>query len=130
MNEIETLAEFFAKLFTPAQQGALLLITFCVLAVTQMFKPIFFGLFYTSKLRDPEKEKIKRNAIIHLFVFIAGITGGVIGHFISIPQQPLWFWVVTGLLSGIGSIVLFKLSLGVDWLGVLGLEKKRKDDEH
>ncbi len=124
MNEIETLAEFFAKLFTPTQQGALLLITFCVLAVTQMFKPIFFGFYPMPK----DKDKPKKNAIIHLFVFVAGITGGMIGHYISIPQQPLWFWVVTGLLSGIGSIALFKLSLGVDWLGVFGLEKKKNDE--
>lgn len=124
MNEIETLAEFFAKLFTPTQQGALLLITFCVLAVTQMFKPIFFGFYPMTK----DKDKPKKNAIIHLFVFVTGITGGMIGHYISIPQQPLWFWVVTGLLSGIGSIALFKLSLGVDWLGVFGLEKKKNDE--
>ena len=126
MEEIKTLAEFFARLFTPTQQVALILITGCVLAVTQMFKPIFFG-FYPM---DKPKEKKKKNAVIHLFVFVAGITGGVVGHYISIPQQPLWFWVVTGLLSGTGSIVLFKLSLGVDWLGVFGLEKKKKGDDN
>lgn len=122
---MKTLADFFARLFTPSQQGALVLITGCVLAVTQMFKPIFFGFVPMDK----EKEKKKKSAVIHLFVFVAGITGGVIGHYISIPQQPLWFWVVTGLLSGIGSIALFKLSLGVDWLGVFGLEKKKSDEE-
>ena len=125
MEEMKTLADFFARLFTPSQQGALVLITGCVLAVTQMFKPIFFGFVPMDK----EKEKKKKSAVIHLFVFVAGITGGVIGHYISIPQQPLWFWVVTGLLSGIGSIALFKLSLGVDWLGVFGLEKKKSDEE-
>ena len=90
-----------------------------------MFKPIFFGFFPMDKAKD----KKKKNAIIHLFVFVSGVIGGVVGYQISIPQQPLWFWVVTGLLSGIGSIVLFKLSLGVDWLGVLGLEKKKKNPD-
>lgn len=98
MDEIKTIAEFFARLFTPQQQVALVIMSFCVLVITYNFKAIWFG-FY------PDKKPKRKAAKIRLFAVISGIALGVVGAYI-VPKQPMWFWVVSGILSSGGSIAI------------------------
>lgn len=94
------------KLFTLKQQAAFAIITLGTIGVTQAFKNIYFGFHNVKK---PEKKK----AIIWLFAFSAGFTGGMIGHFVSTVPQPMWFWIFTGVTSGGAAISIFKLFIEI-----------------
>lgn len=112
--------EFLKKAFTDAQWYALIFTVAGTMSLTQVFKNVYFGFFY-------ERRKGKKKAIINLFAFSVGVIGSYIGYEIGIPKQPDWFWVLSGCISGLASIGAFKLFIEVDWLGVLGLEKKKKN---
>lgn len=96
------------KLFTPQQQTALFIITIGVMSLTQAFKNIYFGFFPTSS-------KPKKKAIIWLFAFIMGVAAGITGFYTALPPQPLWFWLFSGVISGGGSIFLYRLIVEVIW---------------
>ena len=98
MEEIKTLAEFFSRLFTPQQQTALIVMSFCVMVITHNFKDIWFGFF-------PERRVAKKSAIIRLCAVLSGIILGIVGSYL-IPKQPMWFWLVSGILSSGGSIAI------------------------
>jgi hypothetical protein len=90
MDEVMT---YLNKLFTPQQQTALVVITFSVMMLTQAFKNIYFGF---NKVPSPAKKK----AIIWMFALFAGFTAGIIGYYVAIPKQPLWFWIFSGVSAG------------------------------
>lgn len=117
MDEIKNLTDFLTKLFTPSQQAALVIITLCVMASTQAFKNIYFGFF-------PERRTARKVAIIWLFAVCAGIAGGIVGHYTGSPRQPMWFWIVTGVLSGGAAIGLFKIIIEIMWPRLTGMFKK------
>lgn len=98
MEEIKTITEFFARLFTTQQQAALIIMALCVMVTTHNFKIIFFGL-------KPERRAAVKTAKIRLFAVCAGILAGIIGSFIG-GKEPMWFWLVSGILSSAGSILL------------------------
>lgn len=107
------MTEFLAlldALFTEQQQIALAIITIGVIAVTEVFKHVYFG-FY------PERRKSRKAAILWLAAFTFGLIGGIIGYFVGEPPQPLWFWVFTGFSAGAGAIGIFKLF--IEWLPML-----------
>ena len=99
---MEDLTTYINKFFTIQQQTALLAITISVMVLTQAFKNIYFG-FHNVK------DKKKRKAIIWLFALVAGIGGGMAGHWTAIPAQPIWFWIFSGVSSG-------GLAIGAFWL--------------
>jgi hypothetical protein len=105
INEADNMDEvivYLNKLFTPAQQTALIVITFSVSMLTQAFKNIYFGF---HKIKDKQKKK----AVIWLFALLAGFCGGLIGYYTAIPKQPLWFWIFSGVSAGgmaIGSFII------------------------
>lgn len=105
MNEY---IEILDKLFTQQQQIALAIITIGVMSVTQAFKNIYFGFF-------PQHSKNRRKAILWSAAFSFGLTGGMIGYFTGMPQQPLWFWIFCGVSCGGIAIGLFKLFVEVLW---------------
>lgn len=98
MNEIKTITEFLANLFTVQQQTALVIISLCVLALTHNFKIIWFGFW-------PERRDNRKAAIVRLFAVSAGMLLGVAGYFIG-AKQPLWFWLVSGILSSGATILI------------------------
>jgi len=98
MDNLQILTDFLARLFTPQQQTAVLIMSLCVLVATHNFKIIWFG-FHT------ERREKRKAAIIRLFAVITGTLFGVIGFYIA-PKEPLWFWLVSGLLSSGGAILI------------------------
>lgn len=98
MDEIKTIADFFANLFTPSQQAAIAIISLCVLVLTHNFKIIWFG-FY------PERRVNRKTAIIRLFAVTSGLLCGIAGYYIG-AKQPMWFWLVCGVLSSGGAILI------------------------
>lgn len=98
MDEIKTITDFFTNLFTPSQQAAIVIISLCVLVLTHNFKIIWFG-FY------PERRVSKKTAIIRLFAVSSGMLCGVLGYYIG-AKQPMWFWLVSGILSSGGAILI------------------------
>jgi len=113
MNEY---LQYLDKLFTPQQQVALAIITFSVMMLTQAFKNIYFG-FY----KVPNKDK--KRAIIWLFAFGAGIFGGILGYYVAIPKQPLWFWIFTGVSACGMAIGMFILIVEKIWPRLKGKPK-------
>jgi len=101
------LQAYISSLFTPAQQFAFLIIAFCVMAVTQVFKKTYFP-FYPLP-------KAKRVALIWLFAFTSGLFFGVGAYYIGLSKQPFWFWVFTGIVSGFFSIGAFKFLVQIVW---------------
>lgn len=105
------------QLFTKQQQTALITITVGVISLTQVFKHVYFGFF-------PERRQGRKAAIIWLAAFIFGLSGGIIGYYVGIPKQPLWFWIFTGISSGALSIGVFKLIIGIIWPRLINMVKK------
>ena len=101
MEEIKTLTEFLTNIFTVKQQSALAIISLCVLALTHNFKIIWFG-FY------PERSDIRKAAIIRLFAVCSGLVLGIAGYYIG-AKQPLWFWLVSGIISSGATILIVDL---------------------
>jgi hypothetical protein len=95
-------------LFTKQQQIALTIITIGVMCMTQVFKNVYFGFF-------PERRKARKRAILWLAAFVFGASGGVAGHFVGVPPQPLWFWMFTGIASGAIAVLSFKIFIGTEW---------------
>lgn len=114
-----TFTQVFAALFTPAQQVALAIITLAVVALTEVFKRVYFGFW-------PTRRKGKRVAILWLAAFSFGVVCGVGGYAIGEPPQPLWFWVFSGAASGWVAVCLFKLFVGVLWPRIKPFESTRK----
>ena len=113
MDELKIITDFLARLFTPQQQAALLIMSLCVLVVTHNFKIIWFGLHAERRQLktkfDIERRTAKKVAIIRLFALITGTLFGVIGHYITDIKEPLWFWLVSGLLSSGGAFLIVGL---------------------
>ena len=109
------LQAYIGSLFSPAQQFAFLIITTGVMSLTQVFKNTFFAFYPTSRP--------KKKAIIWLFAFNSGLLGGVSGYFTGMSEQKLWFWIFTGIVSGIASIGAFKFLVEIVWFKWL-LRKK------
>lgn len=117
LNNINSVTEFILNLFTTQQQAALGIITLCIMVATQQFKVIYFGF-------KPERRDAVKRAKIHLFALVAGGIAGIAGHFIGVPPQPLWFWVVSGVISGGTAIGAFKILVEVVWLKWIKREQK------
>ena len=107
--DFEQFQSYLNLLFTPQQQTAIIITTLVVMALTQVFKKVYFGF-------SPERRKGKKAAIIWLTAFIIGLICGIIGYYIAIPKQPLWFWLFTGAVSGVASIGAFKFLIEIVWL--------------
>lgn len=105
MNE---LIQYLETIFTRDQQTALLIITFGVMSLVQVFKNVYFG-FY------PVHSKIRKRAILWLAAFTFGAAGGVAGYYVGRPPQPLWFWMFVGIASGGAAIGIFKIVIEIDW---------------
>lgn len=103
---MDELTRLFAALFTPSQQIALAIITMAVIALVQVFKNIYCGLY-------PKHGRNKRKAILWLVAFILGVLGGIAGYFVGEPPQPLWFWMFVGAASGCAAIFAFKLFVDI-----------------
>lgn len=102
MESLTMITDFLARLFTQQQQTAILIMSLCVLVATHNFKIIWFG-FHT------ERKIAKKAAIIRLFAVVSGTFFGVIGHYMTDIKEPLWFWLVSGLLSSGGAIIIVDL---------------------
>jgi len=102
MDDLKIILDFLTRLFTQQQQTAILIMSLCVLVATHNFKIIWFG-FHT------ERREKRKAAIIRLFAIITGTLFGVIGHYITDIKEPLWFWLVSGLLSSGGAILIVDL---------------------
>lgn len=109
---------YINKFFTPQQQVALVIITFSVMMLTQAFKNIYFAYFKT-------KDKDKKKAVIWMFALLTGFAAGVIGHYVAIPKQPLWFWIFSGVSAGGMAIGSFIVLVEKVWPRIKG---KSKDD--
>ena len=72
--------------------------SFCVLVITHNFKSIYFGF-------HKERREARKAAITRLCAVCSGVGLGIIGAYVA-PKEPLWFWVVSGILSSGGSIAL------------------------
>lgn len=116
---MNSLTDIFKQLFTPEQQTALLIITLGVMALTQVFKNVYFG-FY------PKHTKNVRKAVLWLAAFCFGVVGGVAGYYVGQPPQPLWFWMFTGAASGCVAVGAFKLFIEIDWRGMIRDAVSRK----
>jgi len=115
MDDIQKL---FTELFTKDQQTALIIITIGVMVATQAFKKIYFGLY-------PVRNAVKREAILWLAAVSFGAIGGLLGYFVAIPPQPLWFWLFTGVASGGAAIGMFKVLIDVIWPKFSGIKAKK-----
>ena len=109
----DNIIAFLVNMFTPQQQTALTLITIIVIVSTNQFKVIWFAFFPVKVKGNTDQAKknadLLRNAIIHLFALIMGMVCGMAGHFFEqAPRQPMWFWIVAGILSGGLSIGIYK----------------------
>ena len=105
MDEILTA---LSAVFTKEQQISLAVIMVGVVIVTQAFKKIYFGF-------NPLRNSHKKEAIIWSAAVSFGAMGGVLGYFVAIPPQPLWFWMFTGIASGGAAIGLFKVLIDIIW---------------
>lgn len=105
-ESIELLTGLLAALFTPSQQIALAIITLTVIALMQVFKNIYFGLY-------PRHTRGRRKAILWSAAFSLGVGCGVVGYYVGEPPQPLWFWMFAGAASGCAAITVFKLFVDV-----------------
>lgn len=99
---MEEITKLLAALFTPSQQISLAVITLSVIALMQVFKNVYFGLY-------PRHTRSRRKAILWLVAFAMGVACGAVGYFIGEPPQPLWFWMFVGAASGCVAITTFKL---------------------
>lgn len=99
MEELKIIIDFLSRLFTPQQQTSLLIMSLCVFVSTHNFKEIWFG-FHV------ERRQKRKDATIRLFAVVAGALFGVIGHYITDIKEPMWFWLVSGLLSSGGAILI------------------------
>ena len=102
MEELKIVTDFLARLFTPQQQTAIFIMSLCVLVATHNFKIIWFGF-------RPERREKRKAASIRLFAVVTGTLFGVVGHYITDIKEPLWFWLVSGLLSSGGAILIADL---------------------
>lgn len=99
MEELKIITDFLARLFTPQQQTAIFIMSVCVLAATHNFKVIYFGF-------RPERKEKRKAAMVRLFAVVMGMSFGVIGYAITAVKEPVWFWMVSGLLSSGGAILI------------------------
>ena len=102
MDELKIITDFLSRLFTPQQQTAIFIMSLCVLVATHNFKIIWFGF-------KPERREKRKAAIVRLFAVAVGMLFGVVGHWITDIKEPLWFWLVSGLLSSGGAILIVDL---------------------
>jgi len=117
------LTTFLSKAFTDAQWYALIFTIAVTMALTNVFKNVYFGF-------RPERRTGKKKAIVWLASFTIGVITSYIGYRIGVPKQPQWFWFFSGSITGFASIWAYKLFIEIDWLGVIGLQKKSKDNSN
>jgi len=114
---MEEYLKILSSLFTPAQQSALAIITIGVMSLLQVFKNIYFGFW-------PERSRLRKTAIIWMFGFTIGIAAGIAGYYLQLTKQPLWFWIFTGITSGVLAIGSFKLLIEIIWPRLKAVVKK------
>lgn len=117
MEELKIVIDFLSRLFTPQQQTAILIMSLCVLVATHNFKIIWFGF-------HAERRKARKDATIRLFAVVTGSLFGVIGHYVTDVKEPMWFWLVSGLLSSGGAFLI--IAIYKRWLEI---KNKLKNNE-
>ena len=101
------------EVFTESQWSALIFTIAATMSLTKVFKHVYFGF-------NPERRLGRKSAILWLAAFTFGILASVVGSIIGIPHQPDWFWVLSGTVSGIASIAVFKVVVEVAWPRIKG----------